>query len=143
MLYSESAWAPGLMALLGGPKTTAFIHRIAAIGFMGVFFVHLVYFTIRIGRNIRTFEWFGPNSLIPGLQDFRDAIAMFQWFLGQGPRPRITSYNVCYTKLLRTVRSSSSITCGTITVSSEEPISATASVCAADSCFLSRPDFSM
>jgi len=87
VLYSESAWAPTLIGLLGGPKTAAFIHRIAAIGFITVFFVHLVYFTIRIGRNIRTFQWFGPNSLIPNLQDFRDAIAMFQWFLGQGPRP--------------------------------------------------------
>jgi cytochrome b subunit of formate dehydrogenase len=30
---------------------------------------------------------FGPTSLIPGLQDLKDIIAMFKWFFGQGPRP--------------------------------------------------------
>jgi cytochrome b subunit of formate dehydrogenase len=63
------------------------IHRIGAIGFMGVFFVHLVYFAIRIGRNWRTFEWFGPNSLVPNWQDLNDAVAMFRWFFGLAPRP--------------------------------------------------------
>jgi len=54
---------------------------------MGVFFVHLVYFALRIGRNLKTFEWFGPNSLIPNWQDLKDAIEMFRWFFGAGPRP--------------------------------------------------------
>jgi cytochrome b subunit of formate dehydrogenase len=89
VLYSESSWAPALMALLGGPKVAGLIHRTAAIGFMGVFFVHLVYFAVRIGRNYKTFRWFGPNSLIPNLQDFTDAMAMFKWFFGQGPRPTL------------------------------------------------------
>jgi cytochrome b subunit of formate dehydrogenase len=54
---------------------------------MGVFFVHLVYFVIKIGANIKTFQWFGPNSLIPSFQDLKDAIEMFKWFFGAGPRP--------------------------------------------------------
>ena len=87
VLYSDASWAPGLMKLLGGPQVSAWIHRVAAIGFMGVFFIHLVYFAIKIGANIRSFEWFGPNSLIPSLQDFKDAIEMFKWFFGVGPRP--------------------------------------------------------
>jgi thiosulfate reductase cytochrome b subunit/nitrate/TMAO reductase-like tetraheme cytochrome c subunit len=88
VLYSESSWAPGLIAMLGGPQVAAYVHRVAAIGFMGVFFVHLFYFAIRIGSNIRSFNWFGPNSLIPNWQDLKDAIAMFRWFLGVGERPR-------------------------------------------------------
>jgi len=87
VLFAESSWAPVVMKLLGGPASAAFIHRIGAIGFMGVFFVHLVYFAIRIGRNWRTFEWFGPNSLVPNWQDLNDAIAMFRWFFGLAPRP--------------------------------------------------------
>jgi len=89
VLYAESAWAPGLMALLGGPRTAGAIHRAAAMGFMGVFFIHLVYFMFRIGRNYKTFKWFGPNSLIPNLQDLKDAIEMFKWFFGAGPRPTL------------------------------------------------------
>jgi thiosulfate reductase cytochrome b subunit/nitrate/TMAO reductase-like tetraheme cytochrome c subunit len=87
VLYSDASWAPGLMSLLGGPQVAAWVHRVAAIGFMGVFFVHLVYFVIKIGANIKTFQWFGPNSLIPSFQDLKDAIEMFKWFFGVGPRP--------------------------------------------------------
>jgi predicted CXXCH cytochrome family protein len=87
VLFAESSWAPVVMKLLGGPASAAYIHRIGAIGFMGVFFIHLIYFAIRIGRNWKTFEWFGPNSLVPNWQDLKDAIAMFRWFFGLDPRP--------------------------------------------------------
>ncbi|MDT8319340.1 MAG: hypothetical protein RQ826_02310 [Xanthomonadales bacterium] len=87
VLFAGSSWAPGLMRLLGGPETAGLIHRTAAIGFISVFFVHLFYFAVRIGRNWRDFEWFGPNSLIPNWNDLNDAIAMFRWFFGLGPRP--------------------------------------------------------
>ncbi len=87
VLYAESAWATVLMSLLGGPKWAALIHRAAALGFIGVFFAHLVYLAWYVGRNYRTFRWFGPNSLIPNWQDFKDIAAMFRWFIGRGPRP--------------------------------------------------------
>jgi cytochrome b subunit of formate dehydrogenase len=32
-------------------------------------------------------DWFGPNSLVPNWKDLEDALAMFNWFLGKGPRP--------------------------------------------------------
>ncbi|NND44294.1 MAG: cytochrome C [Xanthomonadales bacterium] len=89
ILYSESSWAPTVMSLLGGPKSASIVHRVAALGFIGVFFVHLGYFAVRIGRNWRSFEWFGPRSLIPNLQDFKDMYAMFLWFVGKGPRPML------------------------------------------------------
>ncbi|MGA9572641.1 MAG: hypothetical protein WBS20_01705 [Lysobacterales bacterium] len=87
VLFSGSAWAPYVMNLLGGPVSAGILHRIGAVGFMGVFFIHLIYFAIHIGRNWRTFEWFGPNSLVPNWNDLGDAIAMFRWFFGLGPRP--------------------------------------------------------
>jgi cytochrome b subunit of formate dehydrogenase len=93
VLYAESSWAPFMMKLLGGPETAGYIHRVGAIGFMGVFFIHLIYFAIRIGRNWRTFEWFGPNSLIPNWHDLGDAIAMFRWFFNLGPRPDLDRFS--------------------------------------------------
>jgi predicted CXXCH cytochrome family protein len=80
VLYADSFW-------LGGPQTAAIIHRIAAATFIVLFFGHLIYFAVLITRNRKTFRWFGPNSLIPNLQDFRDIAAMFKWFFGTGPRP--------------------------------------------------------
>jgi cytochrome b subunit of formate dehydrogenase len=87
VLYADSFWAPAVIALLGGPKSAAILHRIGAVGFMIVFFGHLIYFAILIGRNWKTFKWFGPDSLMPNWQDFRDAAGMFRWFFGKGPRP--------------------------------------------------------
>ena len=92
LLYAESSWAPVLVKVLGGPQTAGIIHRIGAVGFMGVFFVHLVYFTIHIGRNLKTFQWFGPNSLIPNWQDIKDIGYMFMWFIGRAPRPRFDHF---------------------------------------------------
>jgi cytochrome b subunit of formate dehydrogenase len=92
VLYADSSWAPYVMRLLGGPETAGYIHRVAALGFIGVFFVHLTYFAIRIGRNWRTFEWFGPNSLVPSWQDLKDATAMFRWFFGLAPRPAMDRF---------------------------------------------------
>jgi cytochrome b subunit of formate dehydrogenase len=93
ILYADSSWAPYIMKFLGGPQTASYIHRAGAIGFMGVFFIHLIYFAIRIGRNWRTFEWFGPNSLVPNWNDLNDAVAMFRWFFGLGPRPELERYS--------------------------------------------------
>jgi cytochrome b subunit of formate dehydrogenase len=87
VMYAGSAWASPLMNVLGGPGVAGTLHRIGAIGFISVFFIHLVYFAYRIGKTWRTFKWFGPNSLIPNWQDLKDAQAMFTWFFGQGPRP--------------------------------------------------------
>jgi cytochrome b subunit of formate dehydrogenase len=93
VLFSGSSWAPYVMNLLGGPVSAGILHRIGAIGFMGVFFVHLIYFAYHIGSNWRTFEWFGPNSLVPNWHDLGDAIAMFRWFFGLDKRPVLDHFS--------------------------------------------------
>ena len=87
LFYPDVPWAPTIMHLLGGPKVTGLIHRTAAVVFAGVFIWHLFYVALRVGRNWKNFRIFGPDSLVPGLQDLFDIIAMFKWFLGKGPRP--------------------------------------------------------
>ena len=93
VLFSGSSWAPVVMDMLGGPASSAILHRAGAVGFMGVFFIHLVYFAIYIGRNWRTFEWFGPNSLVPSWNDLKEAVAMFRWFFGLDPRPHLEHFS--------------------------------------------------
>ena len=87
ILYADSFWAPTVIKFLSGPENAAILHRAGAIGFMVIFFGHLVYFAIHIGKRWRTFRWFGPDSLIPRWQDFKDAYAMFLWFFGRGEKP--------------------------------------------------------
>jgi len=87
VFYAESGWAKVIVTALGGPKAAGVLHRISAAIMLGIFFVHLVYFIVRIGRNLDSFKWFGPISLVPTWQDLKDMIAMFWWFFGAGPRP--------------------------------------------------------
>ena len=87
VFYGETAWAKAIMGLLGGPRAAGIIHRTSAAIMLGIFFVHLIYVMFRIGRNWRTFDWFGPNSLVPRWQDLKDIGGMFKWFFGKGPRP--------------------------------------------------------
>lgn len=87
LFYPDAAWAPWVMKALGGPVVAGNIHRVCAIVFAGVFFWHLVYIAIKIWRQRKTFRVFGPESLVPGIQDLKDIIAMFKWFFGKAPRP--------------------------------------------------------
>ncbi len=88
LFYPDVAWAPAIMKALGGPQVAGVIHRVAAVVFAGVFFWHLIYIAIRVGRNWSNFKIFGPESLVPNLKDLQDIIGMFKWFFGKGPRPK-------------------------------------------------------
>ncbi len=86
VLYADSFWAPTVMPLLGGPQVAAVVHRVAAVTFALLFFGHLIAVLVKAVRD-RRFRWFGPESLLPRRQDFRDFAAMWRWFRGRGPRP--------------------------------------------------------
>lgn len=85
-LFAQSAWAPTVAAVFGGPKMLGLVHRIAAVLFIGIFVIHFVYVMQKLLRD-RSFRWFGPDSLLPNWKDFADCWAMFKWFFGKGPRP--------------------------------------------------------
>jgi len=89
VLYADSFWAPTVMKLLGGAKVAAIIHRGAALLFIFLFFGHIatVLYKIFKARKERKFRWFGPDSLLPNPRDWKDFVAMKNWFTGKGPRP--------------------------------------------------------
>ncbi len=85
--YAGTSWAVAVMQALGGPKSAAMIHRVAAVVILSLFIGHVLYLVIRLAPRLRTFDWFGHASLVPSLQDLRDIRAMFRWFFGKAPRP--------------------------------------------------------
>jgi thiosulfate reductase cytochrome b subunit len=87
VFYSQSAWAPFVVKLFGGPDMTGLIHRVTAAVMLGIFFTHLIYVVIHLWNIRKTFRWFGPDSLVPSWQDLKDIIGMFEWFVGKGPKP--------------------------------------------------------
>ena len=87
VFYAETEWAKSIMGVFGSPRAAGVVHRISAAVMLGIFFAHLVYLVIHLGPKWKTFNWVGPNSLVPWWQDVKDAAAMFAWFFGRGPRP--------------------------------------------------------
>jgi len=96
-------WAKAIFAIIGGPETARTLHRFAAV-------VTFIYFTLHVSsligkawkgrRSLRDpadgkfhFKrlWqvlFGPDSMMPTIQDFRDFVAHNKWFFGKGPKPQ-------------------------------------------------------
>jgi cytochrome b subunit of formate dehydrogenase len=87
VLYSGSAWAAVVARLFGGPRTMAIVHHTCAAIFLSIFFAHIIILAVRMARRQQPFHWFGPDSMVVRWQDLRDAVAMFKWFFGRGPRP--------------------------------------------------------
>src|SRR5450756_1987518 len=89
LLFADTTWAPIISHVFGGPRVTGNVHRFFAASFVGIFFWHIAYIFLRIGRSWKTFRWFGPDSMIPNLSDLNDAIGMFKWFFGLAPKPQL------------------------------------------------------
>ena len=88
LLFAGAAWAPVLIKLLGGPQITGLIHRSVAVIFVSVLLLHILYLIYFIFKNLKTFRWFGPDSLVPNWKDMEDIVGMFKWFVGKGPKPQ-------------------------------------------------------
>ncbi|MEI6604797.1 MAG: cytochrome c3 family protein [Verrucomicrobiota bacterium] len=96
-------WAKTLFEVIGGAQTARALHRFGAL-------VTFLYFTLHLFdlvtsswqnraamRNPQTGKWefkralgavFGPDSMVPTLQDIRDFVAHQKWFFGKGPKPQ-------------------------------------------------------
>jgi cytochrome b subunit of formate dehydrogenase len=96
-------WAKALFAVLGGAQTARILHRFGALVTFLYFFLHVTSLIRRAwaGRgSVRDpqtgrFQWkrlwnvvFGPDSMMPTLQDWRDFVAHNKWFFGKGEKPQ-------------------------------------------------------
>jgi cytochrome b subunit of formate dehydrogenase len=96
-------WAKTLFAILGGPDTARALHRFGAIVTFLYFGLHLVSIagkawsgrgslrapaTGRFGCKRLWSVLFGPDSMVPTLQDWQDFVAHNKWFFGKGPKPQ-------------------------------------------------------
>jgi thiosulfate reductase cytochrome b subunit len=96
-------WAKVLLGVMGGQAVASVLHRVGALITIFYFTVHVssVLSGLVVGR--RRFQnpetgridlkrigraVFGPDSPMPGIQDFKDVIAHNKWFFGKGPKPQ-------------------------------------------------------
>ena len=96
-------WAKTMFSVIGGPDTSRALHRFGAIVTFLYFGLHLVEIVSKAwkGRKAvrdpetRRFRFrrlwgvlFGPDSMIPTVQDWKDFVAHNKWFFGRGPKPQ-------------------------------------------------------
>jgi cytochrome b subunit of formate dehydrogenase len=101
--FYYTSWAKVIFHALGGTEVARSLHHFGAL-------ITFLYFALHLGRlsancwkkrgalrDPATGRWslqralsilFGPDSMIPTLQDGRDFIAHQKWFFGKGPKPQ-------------------------------------------------------
>jgi len=85
--FHSAPWAQVLMDMLGGVDFARFLHRLAAVGTFGYMGVHLGHLFMRaVFQKEKGLLW-GPNSMVPQPQDFRDFWGNIRYFLYVGKRP--------------------------------------------------------
>ena len=87
--FSYLGWAAALSRAFGGFEGAGLIHRICALITFTYAGIHLVQITMLKIHSGKTWSQFflNRNSLLPNLDDLREARDTFRWFVGMGPRP--------------------------------------------------------
>jgi cytochrome b subunit of formate dehydrogenase len=90
--YSQTDWAKGVAAALGGFNSTGFWHRCCALMTFACFLIYAIrlarlYWAGRRNGAARAALVFGPDSPLPNFRDVKDFFRMVRWFFGLGPRP--------------------------------------------------------
>ncbi len=85
--FHDMPWAQTLIAMLGGIDFARVIHRLAAIGTFGYMAFHVGNVLIRWAVRKEPGLWWGPNSMVPQMQDVRNFLGNIRYFLYLGERP--------------------------------------------------------
>jgi cytochrome b subunit of formate dehydrogenase len=100
--FYYTQWARTLFSVIGGAETARALHRLGAIVTFIYFGLHLISLSgkawkgraalrdAQTGRlTLKRFfnAIFGPDSMVPTLQDWRDFVAHNKWFFGKGAKP--------------------------------------------------------
>ncbi len=99
--FYYTGWAKAIFAVIGGPETARTLHRFGAVVTFMYFGLHLASLIGKAWKGRKSVRgadgkfhfkrlWqvlFGPDSMMPTLQDWRDFVAHNKWFFGKGPKP--------------------------------------------------------
>ncbi|MBZ7986888.1 rhodanese-like domain-containing protein [Campylobacter canadensis] len=104
--FYTAAWAKSMVDLMGGISVAVAIHHISAFIMIVVFISHILEIIYNAYKNkdaikdengkmsfkIFLNKLFGPDSLMPRWQDFKDIKNHFLWFIGKAQRPHFDRF---------------------------------------------------
>ena len=101
--FYYSDWAKVIFNIIGGAGVARSLHHLGAIVTFAYFVLHLSERAAAVWKQRKAIRhpgtgrisirliWntvFGPDSMVPSIQDWRDFVAHNRWFFGKGPRPQ-------------------------------------------------------
>ena len=86
-LFFTTSWGKALSDVFGGYEATLNIHKTAGVVMMVGFAIHTAYLLTRVNWQNLPKSIFGPDSLVPNLDDARNFFKGLRWFLGSGSKP--------------------------------------------------------
>jgi formate dehydrogenase gamma subunit len=88
-LFFPTSWGKNLTDIFGGYDTSILIHKWVGILMILGFIFHTIYLLTRINWKNPVASLFGPDSLLPNIQDIKHLWQRILWFFGIGLRPRL------------------------------------------------------
>jgi cytochrome b subunit of formate dehydrogenase len=89
LMYYYTSWGRALEQLGGGLEVTRVIHRVCAVITLIYALIHIAYVFRKAVLERKYSILYGPDSMVPRIQDVFDLFKMFRWFLYLGPRPKL------------------------------------------------------
>ena len=86
-LFYTTSWGKALSQAFGGYETSVNIHKSVGVLMMVGFLIHTVYLMSRVNWKNLPKSVFGPDSLVPNLDDARNLLQGIRWFFGFGSKP--------------------------------------------------------
>jgi len=87
-MYVGTGWGKQLTDLFGGYPNTLTIHKWVGLLMLFAFIIHLIYILATINWRGLPGSIYGPDSLIPRLEDIGQSIRHVGWILGLNGPPR-------------------------------------------------------
>ncbi len=88
-LFITTAWGKKLSSVFGGYEMSFLIHKWVGVLMIAGFMVHCIYLMAGIKWQNLGKSIFGPDSLVPNLEDARHLWQRILWFLGIGSPPKL------------------------------------------------------
>ncbi len=90
--FSTASFATLFARSVGGFLGVLFLHKLCAVVLTAAFLAHFFEVVVRAAAKKQWNMFWGPDSMVPNLKDFRDFFAHVKWFLFLGERPRFERY---------------------------------------------------
>ena len=88
-LFISTPWGRKIVNFFGGYQTSGAIHHWVGVLMVAGFVVHGIYLITKINWGNLRESIFGPDSLVPNIQDARHLWQRILWFFGLGSPPKL------------------------------------------------------